>query len=123
MGYNISLRESNFFLDKRDFDLALQSLKSYYETRFKRRFNQHQFLGNALESLSWHCSFDAKGNINKLSWWGEKSGDDYNILDSIAPYVKSGSYIEMFGEDGEIWRWIFKDGRCKEITPKIVWEE
>lgn len=52
---------------------------------------------------------------------GEKLGDDYDLFRLIAPYINDGC-IEMSGEDGERWRWIFKDGKCEEKFPEIVWE-
>lgn len=33
-----------------------------------------------------------------------------------------GSYIEMRGEDGALWRWVFDGKTCKEITAKITWD-
>ena len=45
----------------------------------------------------------------------------YKIDYFSAPYINDG-YIEMSGEDGERWRWIFKDGKCEEKFPGIVWE-
>lgn len=44
---------------------------------------------------------------------GEKLGDDFDIFVLLAPYINNG-YIEMVGEDGDRWRWIFKDGKCEE---------
>lgn len=29
----------------------------------------------------------------------------------------------MSGEDGERWKWIFKDGKCQEIRASLVWGE
>jgi hypothetical protein len=34
----------------------------------------------------------------------------------------NSSYIEMYGEDGDKWRWIFKNGKCEEVYPKVIWE-
>lgn len=55
-----------------------------------------------------------------LDFEGEKLGDDKLFFDTIAPYVEDGSYIEMGGEDGFIWRWIFENGKCTEKEAKIT---
>jgi sugar O-acyltransferase (sialic acid O-acetyltransferase NeuD family) len=59
-------------------------------------------------------------HIRKLR---EKLGDDFIIFQSIAKFVQDGTYIEMVGEDGDKWRWLFKNGICKEIYPIITWED
>lgn len=43
------------------------------------------------------------------------------FLQSVAEFANDG-YIEYSGEDGKRWRYVFKNGQCKKITPKIIWE-
>lgn len=45
---------------------------------------------------------------------GEKLGDDIDIFEILAPYIHKG-YIEMQGEDGDSWRWIFDGDKVNEI--------
>ena len=40
---------------------------------------------------------------------------------AIAPYVEAGSYIEMYGEDGDKWRYVFDGKTVKEVYPKVEW--
>lgn len=54
---------------------------------------------------------------------GEKLGDDYVLFSTIAPYVVSGSYIELLGEDGTRWKWVFENGLMKELIAKISYDE
>ena len=54
---------------------------------------------------------------------GENYGDDKLLFDAIAPYVENDSYIQMHGEDGDLWRWIFKDEKFKQVSAKITFEE
>lgn len=58
-----------------------------------------------------------------ISFNGEKLGQDDVMLRAIAPFVEDGSYIQMQGEDGEIWRWVFRDGQLKEIQANIAWND
>lgn len=76
----------------------------------------------ALKSWRWHPEFDTDGNVVSIEFWGEKLGDDKVLFEAIAPWVKSGSYIEMQGEDGTMWRWCFDDGKFHEKTAKVSWE-
>lgn len=71
----------------------------------------------------WDIDLDQEGNINRIRFAGEKLGDDEVFFKAIAPFVKSGSFIEMVGEDHAMWRWKFNDKRMKEIYPEVVWED
>jgi len=53
---------------------------------------------------------------------GEKLGDDEQLFNVIAPFVKSGAEIYMHGEDGENWRYVFANGEVKEEHGTIVYE-
>ena len=66
---------------------------------------------------------DSDGNISELEFTGEKLGSDFELFQSIAPYVQDGSYIWMLGEDGSQWRWVFQSGVCREITAKVEWPD
>lgn len=64
---------------------------------------------------------DDAGNIAFINFHGEKMGDETHMFKAIAPYVEDGSFIEMEGEDGSLWRWVFRDGEVIEVEPVIVW--
>ena len=63
---------------------------------------------------------DSDGNISELEFTGEKLGSDFELFQSIAPYVKDGSYIWMHGADGSKWRWVFQSVICKEVKEKVA---
>ena len=66
---------------------------------------------------------DERGDVNEIEFTGEKMGDDQVLFNAIAPYVTDGSYLEMVGEDGERWRWVFKNGECREVTATVTFSE
>ena len=66
------------------------------------------------------CVVDVKDEMNSIYFEGEKYGDDDLIFNAIAPYVEDGSYIQMNGEDGAIWRWVFENGKCVEKQATIT---
>lgn len=75
-----------------------------------------------LRAFRWNPEIDENEDIVDLYFTGEKLGDDEFLFNVIASGVESGSYIEMQGEDGTIWRWCFNDGKCEEKLAKIVFE-
>jgi hypothetical protein len=68
----------------------------------------------------WHPKTDNDGNIVKVQFDGEKVGDDMYLWTALAPFIEPG-YIEMQGEDGALWRWVFDGSSVKEVAAKVVW--
>jgi hypothetical protein len=76
----------------------------------------------ALRAWRWDAEVDdATGDIHSLEFTGEKLGDDSALWDAVAPFVEHGSYLQMAGEDGMEWRWVFNNGKMKEVHP--VWPD
>ena len=99
MGYCMSMQESSFFAEKEHADEIVE------------RFEDECFV---FES-------DYAGNLVEVEFTGEKLWDQFEAFCEIAPFVKPGSYIQMIGEDGCIWRWYFKNGVCEEHDAVLAW--
>ena len=56
-------------------------------------------------------------DLNQVNYNGQDS-----VLSMIAPYLNDG-YMEIHSEDGEVWRWVVKDGKLITLAPKIEWIE
>lgn len=54
---------------------------------------------------------------------GQKLGDDNYFWSTLASVVEDGSEITCVGEDGLHWIWVFKNGKMKEKTGRIVYED
>ncbi len=136
MGYCMSQNDSKFRIKASDKDLALRAIKALMAEK-KGAFcwvdtatvQRSRTLTDAMKEWRWDVeedSTDAFGNkdgdIVHIAFSGEKAGDDLILFKAIAPFVESGSYIEMRGEDGAQWRWIFNDKTCVEKTAKVVWD-
>ena len=100
-------------------------IKKWYSWVDTDEFANAASLEDALDAWGWEAE-DAV-----LSGWdgvdivdirhaGEKLGDDLVLFDAIAPFVESGSYIHMCGEDGTNWRWYFDGKTCVEQPGGIV---
>lgn len=74
-----------------------------------------------LIQLGFDISYDEAGNIYGLSY-NSKIGDEALFLEAIAPFVKSGSYINWIGEDHTMWRNEFNGGKMTTKTARVVWE-
>lgn len=73
---------------------------------------RRQDLFAAMRVCGWECNGNEDG-INDITYCCDTLGcDAFIVLKTIAPFVESGSYIEMLGESGEKWRWLFKSGDC-----------
>jgi hypothetical protein len=143
MGYFIHQEECEFVILKENFSRCLEAIKSLMSHTDKmtggswsggvqtdRWFSwvdtesvlSAQTLVDALYFWRWDASLDGEGNIGDISFRGEKAGADEELMNAIAPFVKCGSYIQMRGEEGEVWRWAFKSGKVQEKYAKLVWE-
>ena len=75
------------------------------------------------ERSCYNYELNADGDIVAIQFHGETLRDDFEMFQKIAPFVRSGSFLEMAGEDGAQWRWIFKDGICHQVNAIISWPD
>jgi hypothetical protein len=136
MGYCITLMDSNFRLKASKKKEALAALKKMDPSVNGRGFwdgtkqwswvdqkhiNQAKSLEEALSIWRYCPEVDQEDNIISVDFDGEKIGQEDEMFKVIAPFVEDGSYIEMQGEDGAMWRWVFKNGEMRTIEPRIEW--
>jgi hypothetical protein len=76
-------------------------------------------LSEATDYFYWTLSKNDDGDYDKLDFTGEKLYDDEDMFRSLAPFVESGSYVEIHGEE-DTWRWVFDGRSMKEVYP--VWD-
>lgn len=127
MGYCMKQRSSRFYVV--DEEAALTAIKGlagketmgpgHFSWVDTREFMMADTLKEAMNAWRW----DIEPKYKAIFFEGEKLGDDLLLFGTIAPYVEAGNYIEMLGEDGQIWRWIFDGKTCREVTAKIIFEE
>lgn len=121
MGYSISQGSTQFRIKKENLDKALEALNTklpfgryHWATHVKQGSLQ-----NSMSEWSWDPEFDPEtGDINDITFNAEKLGDEIKMFQTIAPFVETGSYIQVSGEGGESWRWVFDGKTCEEVYPK-----
>jgi len=135
MGYHMSQRDNEFFIGKDKKEACLEAIKGLHgresiEDSSGRHFSwvdsnnflKAETLAEAFSAWRWEIEENEKGDVVAILFQGEKLGDDGVLFEAVAPFVVAGSYIEMHGEEGCLWRWCFDGEECVEKTARIVWD-
>jgi hypothetical protein len=93
------------------------------DCKFKVKAENSDKAARLLNEFDFEPETDADGNIVNLDFVGEKLRDHEKMCRQIASCVENDSYIEMRGEDGAMWRWVFRNGECHEIEAVIRWPD
>lgn len=78
----------------------------------------------AMNELNYSVELKSYGNKKVYAigtFIGEELGDDQKVFEILSPFMNDG-YIEMMGEDGDIWRWVFENGEMHIKRPSIIWD-
>lgn len=121
MSYYIIQQETQFFMDKSDLGAALQALLIVASNYKWFDTADACSLENVVDQFGWYLEFDDDGNVNYIEFFLEYVGEEKRLFDTIAPYVRPGSYIQMIGEDNGMWRWFFDGTRCIKQKPTFIW--
>jgi hypothetical protein len=127
MGYYIFQEDSEFHVDNKHVgDLVLAVHRLYLDNDLSYYMNDDIIKINDVVEIfrifSWDIEQNETGDIVDINFQGEKSGCEDKLFATIAPFVKNDCYIQMRGEDHELWRWSFCNGVMTKQTPTITWE-
>jgi hypothetical protein len=125
MGYYMNQADARFAIKKENEDRCLQAIKDLagptkdYSWVDNKAVSEAKSLAEAFDLWRWPIQADDEGEFaaNYISFRGDKSGSEDVLFEAIAPFVEHGSYIQMDGEDGCVWRWWFVGGKCRETQP------
>lgn len=120
MGYHITVNESKFKINAENVEIAFKACKEnligeYYWVDTNYALSRDNII-DYINEWRW-CIEIEDGNIIGIEFEGEKLGDEEELFKVLAPFVESGSYIEISGEDGDLWRWVFKDSSLYYMIP------
>ena len=114
MGYAIHQRDSRFAIRDGHHAEAFETLREHFPEELERA----EDLRDALLAFGW----ETDESCAWLWYLGDRYSEIYERLFAvIAPFVTGGSWIEMQGQEGEIWRWEFEGGRLYEQEAVIAW--
>ena len=145
MGYYMENREAHFVIKAKNVPAALEAIRSLAKQTHKgsggswsggkvlsknfawvntEEIANAKNIQEAFETWRWTVDLnDETGDVCSIYFDGEKMGDEDHLFNAVAPYVESGCYIEMSGEDGAIWRWSFDGGECHTIDASMDWDD
>lgn len=129
MGYCVDMTESTISITRENSIKMMEMLIKYIDENkpkwdwvntncVKEECRTYNFR-DVMAELRYTVYMDDVYYIDYFS--GEKLGSEWDIFKVLAPYINDG-YIEMCGEDGNKWRYVFKDGKCDERHPNVSWE-
>jgi hypothetical protein len=122
MGYSATMTKCEFFMDLQHKQEALKAARGL-EGHWVRasESSKCRTIEELLEAWGYEAKTNFDGHIIGLGYVMEKLGDDLKMFLAIAPFVKSGSFVEMVGKDGASWRWVFDGTACVEKTGTVDW--
>lgn len=141
MGYYMELVEASFYIKKADVPKALAAVKnlatqthrgsggtyangkhtSHFAWVTTEELANAPTLDKAIEAWGWEIGYD-KGNVYSITFERNKIGDEEVLFETLAPFVRDGSFIHMNGEDGNQWRWYFRNGKLEEQSMVPDWD-
>jgi hypothetical protein len=133
MGYQMELADEDFHVVRENFKYVFNTAQRFMRKAEEERDRPFPWMhahwdGGWKEWESVEDVFDAwrfpvwveedgigNGGITGIKTFaGEKLGAEDEFFDAIAQFVSDESYIEMVGEDGKRWRWVFKESEVVE---------
>jgi hypothetical protein len=129
MGYCMDMARCTTGIKCQDQNKAIKAVKDYVKENGRFSWTEVDAILRAdnifelMDELRYVLKYDEVKDVYTIDYFnGEKLGNDHTIFDILAPFMTDG-YIEYNGEDGAIWRYVFKNGRMREKQPKISWED
>lgn len=74
-----------------------------------------------LTSLGFELRFDDEGNLIAM-FYDNKTGQEELFIETMAPFMKDGSYIHWAGEDDYYWETRFESGAIIEKVGRIIYD-
>lgn len=129
MGYYVEITESTVQFEKEKLDQLMKTIKSAFKNGeiSDGWFDEKEVLNaktpdEFFEALYFYVS-ETETSYKIDCLMNEKAHDnELKLYETMAPFANNG-YLEYLGEDGERWRYVFKNGHCSIVEPKIIWNE
>lgn len=129
MGYYVEITESTVQFKKEKLDQLMETVKSAFKNgKISDGWFDEKEVLNAktpdkfFEALYFYVS-ETETSYKIDCLMNEKAhGNELKLYETMAPFADNG-YLEYLGEKGERWRYVFKNGHCTIVEPKIIWNE
>lgn len=126
MGIKITQRDAKFKILASNKEKALAVLQQLMVK--KNRHGGPYYYNPDVKTLRdaiWWWRWDTLENSNEdviaIKFFGETFNEEDMLMNTLAPYVVSESFIEMESEDHKRWRWVFDGKNVHKIKAKVCW--
>lgn len=112
-----------FFIAATDKETARQSLRKSLGGSYPYVHDTWRNAGT-LEELLKDWRFEVEndvetGDITDLHFTGENAGEEEDLLQALAPFVREGSHLYFVGDDGDSFGYFFEAGRCEYREARV----
>ncbi len=126
MGNQIRQRESSFTIKAANVPAALDAInhQMFPVSLPTALVRPYRSIAKAFEDDRWKITQNEAGDVVDISFIGEKGGAEMieeTVLWMVREHVEPGSFIEMSGENGDLWRWAFDGKTVQIVRPKMGW--
>lgn len=124
MSITFHLQEAQFRILAKDRLVTLQAI----EQALIRWHPVYRSLADAFRDYGWVIDFrtDLRERTPDVDEILVRGGLDFEGLErffaAIHPYVVPGSYIHVFNEVGQHWKWVFDHTSCRRIEGRVVFD-
>lgn len=125
MGYYQATIDCNIFIPQAGFGIIckhlldsgfLKNTDKWYGTWCDMAQLEKKITAGDLPGVFEEFGFDVQqddGNIVGLSY-DNKAGNEFELFRAIAPFMDDGMYVGFRGEDGEFYRYYFKNQEARQ---------
>jgi hypothetical protein len=116
VGYEITVIESHVRIPRKQEPAALKRLQAATKAKaWEHALDAREVLAilraktldAALAVVGWELTRDDDERVDGLAYEGKLSGNEQQVLNLLAPFVREGSWIAVTGENDDAWRWVF----------------
>ena len=127
MGYSVSYTITDARIPSENWKQALDAINALFASNTRYRWlgagtRNHSDLREAIEEWGFEVEADCDDFIQITCFQWEKSGEEEVMLSAIAPFIDPGATFECRGEDGENWRYVFRDGVMVRQEGRVIYK-
>lgn len=125
MGYEIQLDECKIHIKEEFLESIVKDIHSWASKPNEARWVDTKeildtdVLSDILLEFGWEATQDILGNIYDLEFIREKFDSEDILFEILLKYARKGSYVTIYGGDGDKWRYQYVDDKFEEIRPKF----
>jgi hypothetical protein len=132
MGYCIEIQGQRIRIKQENFQPAFEALKAVEAGGWTNSPEAAASLEDLLFRWRWQPRLllekdppvkgSKVGDIVYLEFLGEKLAEDEEMFRAIAQWIEPDCFVEIYGEDGQLWRWVFNGVKMYQTECIMDWD-